>query len=102
MNFKIPFFTKTISNIWPVKPTFNFSINQQLIDASGFRIGVFDLAKSESYSRQMGWKESGVTDICGYEAKAVEMCVLNIDLNKRPTKIRFLNLFSRNFLLIKF
>ena len=37
----------------------------------------------------MGWAESAATDICGYEARAVEMCVLNVDLRKRPTKIRF-------------
>ena len=40
----------------------------------------------------MGWGESAATDICGYEARAVEMCVLNIDLRKRPTKIRYKNI----------
>ena len=67
-----------------------------MLDASGFRIGIFDLEKSESYSRQMGWAESAATDICGYEARAVEMCILNIDLNKRPSKIRlfFFSIYS--------
>lgn len=81
---------KIILNSWPVKHNLSlYKINYPL-DASGFRIGVFDLEKSESYSRQMGWTESAATDICGYEARAVEMCILNIDLSKRPTKIRFL------------
>ena len=43
----------------------------------------------------MGLGETIATDICGYEARAVQMCVLNIDLKKRPTKIRF---FNRHFL----
>ena len=45
----------------------------------------------------MGWTESAATDICGYEARAVEMCILNIDLKKRPTKIRYLK-FSKSSL----
>ena len=45
----------------------------------------------------MGLGETIATDICGYEARAVQMCILNIDLKKRPTKIRFKNCLKFKF-----
>ena len=39
-----------------------------LLDASGFRLGVFNLTEQIQFCRQLGLDESAATDICGYEA----------------------------------
>ena len=37
-------------------------------DASGFRLGVYDVAQKISFARQLGLEEHKTTDIAGYEA----------------------------------
>ena len=65
--------------------TYSLIINN--LDASGFRLGVFDVTNQFQFSRQLSLSESKATDICGYEALAIKFALLNLDLHKKPTRI---------------
>ena len=57
------------------------------VDSSGYRLGVFDVQTKKIFSRQLGVHEAQLTDIAGYEALALELATLNVNLQKKPHKI---------------
>ena len=80
-------YSRIILNFTPVfRLIFKYFYNSTL-DASGFRLGVFDTTQKISFARQLSLEEQNSTNIAGYEALALEMAILNVNLNKKPTRI---------------
>ena len=50
---------------------------------------MFDVNEKHHYSRQLGLHETFSTDIAGYEALGLEFAILNVDLTKNPTHIKY-------------
>ena len=57
-------------------------------DSSGYRMGVYDCASRQVFSRQLSVKEVEDGDIAIHEARALLFCIQNIDLQPRTRMIR--------------
>lgn len=58
------------------------------IDASGYRLGVYNCNSKAFYGRQLSVKEARTFDISELEAMGLEYCVQNIDTMDKPRIIR--------------
>ena len=58
--------------IWNSNKSFKFNL-----DASGYRLGVFDCQSGTSFSRQLSLDEVARDNIAVYEAKALVFCIQN-------------------------
>ena len=66
----------------------SLSINIQNLDASLYRLGLYNCHTKETVSRQISEAEKETENIGGLEALALEMCVLNINMAKQPRVVR--------------